>query len=370
MPQTIQSPPLPETELGKGLRCSRLIALGRSLSSPLRLLFLSPFDEEIPPRLALPAETLSNLGHRTTLSRDFPLNSIGEYDAIVAHCPHCDPRLVGGLAARAASRIPVLLDLDLNFEEMPLDHPRYNTMGLGTLDRSKAYSAVVSLAEKICLPNATLAGPFEEAGYSVRVIPDGWSKHNPLWDKRASPHHTLNLGWLGSPGQVEDISIIRRIVMRLLREFPHTRLVLSGDARACQLFDNLPENRRLYLPPVRYEDHPYLLGQVDILLAPLRNIPFNRAISDRWLVEAGVKNISWVSSPSPAALDWGTGGLVANNLDEWHTQLRQLILDEELRRELGRAGRSRAEAREMDTLVYDWLELFYSVIAPQQREGE
>lgn len=369
MPHAIHARPLPGTEARKGLGHIRPIVNKRRLTSPLRLLFLSPFEGEIPPRLALPAEALSALGHHVTLRRDFPLESPGAFDAILAHCPHGDPHMVAGLIACAAGSIPVLLDLDSNFEEMPLDHPGYSTMGLGTLDRSKAYATCLALAARICVPNAILAGSFESTGYSVDVIPDGWSNRNPLWDKQAPPKSSLNLGWLGAPGQVEDFAILRRTVTRLLREYPHTRLVLSGEPRVCELFESLPENQRLYLPPVGYEDYPYQLDQVDIYLAPLRNIPFNRSSPDRWLVESGVKRIPWVSSPSPAALSWGAGGLVANNLEDWYTQLRQLVLDEHLRRELGMAGRRAAETREMHNLAYDWLELFYSVAAKKPRVG-
>ena len=370
MPDAILSPPLTEPEIRKGLSRAHLPASDGRLTSPLRLLFLAPFGAEMHSRLALPAEALSALGHHTTLAGDFPLESLSEFDAIIAHRPHCDPRLLEGLAACAAARIPVLLDLDLNFEEMPLNHPGYPAMGLGTLARSKAYAAGLALAEKICVPNQALGDSFESAGYPVHVIPDGWSQRNALWDKPAPPRHTLNLGWLGSPGQMEDIALIRRIVARLLHEFPHIRLVLSGDVRVYHVFDSLPESRRLFLPPVSCEDYPYLLGQVDIFLAPLRNIPFNRAISDRWLVEAGVRRIPWVASHSPAARDWGAGGFVANSLDEWHAHLRKLILDEDLRTALGRSGRNKAEAREMNHLVYDWLELLYSVAIRKPEVGE
>jgi glycosyltransferase involved in cell wall biosynthesis len=353
-----------ENGLGKGSH------LDRPPPAALRLLFLAPGSGSpgevppagIPPRLALAAEALGALGCQVKASDQFPAGALNEVDAVIAHRPHCAPHLMEGLAACSASGLPVLLDIDLDYEQMPLNHPLYETRGLGTLARGKAYIAALLLAEKIIVPSLPLAASLQAAGYAVQVIPDGWNRDNELWEKPVPHRHTLNLGWVGNPGQIEDLTTIRRIIVRVLREFPHTRLVVSGDPQAYQFFDSVPESRRLFLPPASYEDYPYLLGQVDILLAPLRNIPFNRSFSDRWLVEAGARGIPWVASPIPAAVAWGAGGLLADRLDEWHTHLRQLILDEELRAALARAGRAQAAGREMGRLGNLWLETIYSVI--------
>jgi hypothetical protein len=136
------------------------------------------------------------------------------------------------------------------------------------------------------------------------------------------------------------------------------------------LFEDLPENRRIYLPPVSEEDFPYLLSQVDILIQPFQNIPYNLSQPDRLLVQAGVRRIPWVASPMPELRAWGSdavlrggascqavsGGMFASTPDEWHTCLRQLVLDTELRTSLGRSGRARAEEREIHKTSRLWLE--------------
>lgn len=328
----------------------------------LRLLFLVPAGDESPPRLVLLAEALSALGHSAALASEVSAEAVSDCHAVIAHHPHCDPRLLELLAACAAARKPILLNLDLDFEQMPLNHPAYEAAGLGTLARAKAYTASLLLADCICVPSLPMAASLQAAGYPVQVIPDGWSKANDLWGKPAPHRHTLNLGWIGAPGQLEDVALVRRIVVRVLREFPQTHLVIGGDPQVYQLFESVPECRRLFLPAVSYEDHPYLLSQVDILLAPLRNIPFNHSASDRWLVEAGARGIPWVASALPAPIAWGAGGLLASTLEEWHTHLRQLVLDEELRLSLGRAGRQQAQEREMTRLAQTWLDLIYSLL--------
>jgi hypothetical protein len=63
-----------EVELRKGLIRAHRTGLDRSLTSPLRLLFLAPHGAPLPSRLALPAEALATLGHHSTLAAISPLN--------------------------------------------------------------------------------------------------------------------------------------------------------------------------------------------------------------------------------------------------------------------------------------------------------
>jgi hypothetical protein len=74
-------------------------------------------------------------------------------------------------------------------------------------------------------------------------------------------------------GDVEDATQIRRAVTRVMREFPQVRLAVSGDPQVYQMFDSISATRRFYLPPLDPEDYPYLLSQIDILLAPLNDNP-------------------------------------------------------------------------------------------------
>ncbi len=152
--------------------------------------------------------------------------------------------------------------------------------------------------------------------------------------------------------------LIRRFIVRIIRELSNTRIVIIGDPQAYRLFDGLPENRRLYLPLVAHEEFPYLLSQLDVLLVPLRNLPYNLSFPDTLLMEAGVRGVPWIASPIPAFRNWMAGGILAESLDdEWHLSLRHLVMDQELRNKLGRAGREAARTREMNYLVKLWLEV-------------
>ena len=107
-------------------------------------------------------------------------------------------------------------------------------------------------------------------GYKAVAVPDGWSRSNPLWDKTSNPRNSINIGWLGSTGLVEDIAEIRRIINRVIREFPRAQLVITENANSFQLFSSLPDNRKLFIPEVSQEDFPFILGQLDILTVPFK----------------------------------------------------------------------------------------------------
>jgi glycosyltransferase involved in cell wall biosynthesis len=296
-------------------------------------------------------------GCRPSVSSTFQPDKDERPDIVVLHCPHASQPMLESMAFFSASHIPVVVDIDMNYEEMPIDHPEYNRFGLGTQPTARAYISSLLLANQVTAPSNLLVEKLRMAGYSARYIPDGWSRQNRLWSRPPSPRNSINIGWITTTGLRDDLALIRRVVNRVIREFPQTQLVIGGDSESYQLFEGLPESRKLYLPPVSMEDYPYLLSQVDILLVPLRNIPFNHTVSDRILMEAGIKRIPWLASPVPAFQEWKAGGLLANTLDEWHTYLRQLVLDKDLRASLGDAGKEHSAHREMNGVSLFWLEM-------------
>lgn len=283
-------------------------------------------------------------------------------DVIITSNPHQAPRLLESLAACSAVRIPIVLDLDDDFEHVPVSHPAYAQIGLGTMNSAKAYTASLLLSSMVTVPSQMLANHLKSAGYNARYAPDGWTRANPLWQRRPGFRPRVQIGWLGQAGLFDDIASVRRVIIRTLREFANTQLVIGGSRQVFQMFDAVPDDRRVFLPPVEVSDYPYLLDQVDILMLPLRNTPYNQSVSDRVLVEAGVKHIPWLASPMPAVTTWQAGGLVAETPEEWHTLLRHLVMDAELRMRLGDAGLSRAGSREAYALGKQWVHLLEEVI--------
>jgi hypothetical protein len=286
----------------------------------------------------------------------------GNADIMIACNPHINPWLLEYMAEKTAKKTPIILDLDKNFEEIPVYHPDYLKVGLGSPANARAYSAALLLCNMITVPSRQFGIHLNQMGYRAAAVHDGWSRTNSLWNKTTNPRNTINIGWLGNTGMLEDIMEIRRIINRVIREFPRTQLVISENSNAFQLFNSLPDNRKLFIPEVSPDDYPFLLGQMDILAVPMKKIPFNNTQPDTVLMEAGVKRIPWVGSRIPSFIEWNTGGLLADSLEEWHTNLRQLVMDVDMRIKLGDSGIRKAQQREMQLVKSHWIQVIEEVI--------
>jgi len=325
------------------------------------ILFLLPELEHKSNRMALLQSTLESLGCNVLEKREYVATRDSKPDVVITSNPHLNPALLAGLSSLSTAGVPIILDLDTDFEKQPISHPEYNTKGLGTRARSNAYTSSISLARTVTVPSEANADSLKNLVENVCVIPDGWSTQNKLWRKESPLRNTINIGWVGTNGQLEDLVFIRRFIIRIIREFQNTRVVIMDNPQAYRLFENLPDNRRLYLPAVAHEEFPYLLSQVDILLVPLRSTPYNLSLPDTLLMEAGAKGIPWVASSIPSFQRWKKGGVISEALDEWHLNIRHLIMDEDLRRRLGNEGRSAAQAREMKHTGKLWLKMINQV---------
>ena len=287
----------------------------------------------------------------------------GQPGVVIACNPHHDPLAMKTLAGFSAREVPILLDLGDDFEHFPTRHPDYSLLGLGTAANARAFTSALLMADQITVPSSELASTLCSTQAPVSVIPDGWDGQNPFWTRPYPGRSTVNIGWVGSPGQLEDLFSIRRIILRVLHEFPETQLVIAGNAKAFLMFDSLPLNRKLFLPAVTPGDYPYIFSQIDILLVPMGDLPYYRSQSDQVLVEAGVRSIPWIASPQPNALAWASGGATAATPAEWHSYLRQFVVDDSLRRSIGDAGHQRALTREAGCLAGCWSIVLESSLA-------
>ena len=323
--------------------------------SSKRILVAGVNSQHCPFRKALTIKAFRSLGYEVVVDHESTTQDWNNYQLVVAHNPHVDSRLVKGLAVRAGAGLPNLLDFDLDFHSLPQNHPDQEILGINQTEAARNFTVVLQLANRITVPCAATAADFERMGYPVEVIPEGWDEDNTLWNRPAPNRSMLNMGLIVLPGQLDDVTQIRRSIVRVVREFQALRLVIGGDPIIYQHFDNIPEVRRLFLPPADMEDYPYMIAQLDLALVPLLGNAFNLQQTDRKLMEAGVRRIPWIASPFPAAIEWGSGGLIANTQEEWHAQMRLLIMDGNLRKGLGKAGRQKAMQREIKTIAKYWL---------------
>jgi hypothetical protein len=351
----VVSSPHPETaaKAGKSAPLAR---------SGARVFLLKDSNGGLSERLDLAEAALGTLGCEIDTRSEY--NPVRDQlpDVAIVNNPHLNPKALESLAALSASQVPIIVDLDDNFEQMPVSHPNYAKAGLTTQARYKAYNTAMVLADVITVNSEAVASSLSAKEFNVRIIPDGWLAENPFWHDLNSQRSTINLGWISKAGQIEDLALIRRVITRIIREFSNTQILVIGDSQAYRLFETIPENRRNYLPLLSSQEYPYQLGQLDVLLVPLRNDPYHLSISDKILVEASAKGIPWISSPNISFVKWQAGGLIASTQEEWYIYLRQMVMNADIRQSFAQAGRIAAKSREASRVGELWLQVINGLI--------
>jgi hypothetical protein len=305
------------------------------------------------------ADALRNRGIRVIQVEEYRPDDYGKPDAIILSNPHLRPEMLQNIAETySAGDVPVLVDLDMDYENMPVHHPDYPLRGLGRLANRRAFTSSLLMANRITVPSVVMAESLRERGYRVEVVPDGWNADHSFLNRSASNRSGVHIGLSGITGVLEDFVLVRRVLIRLLKEFENATVVIIGNTNIYQALESVPDRQRLFLPHNLLKQSTAELHPVDILLVPCCNHPFNRSRSDAVLVEAGALAIPWVASPMPAFVDWHAGGLFAEPAEEWHTLLRQLLLDESLRAALGKDGYRAAGAREAHVIGTTWVQIF------------
>jgi hypothetical protein len=324
--------------------------------SSAQIAFVSPSPEIE----TIPLAALRNLGHRVSIGAEAAQHA----DIVILHQPQADPAATQSVLE--AGR-PILLYLDADYARMPSRHPGYARLGLNTPERITAYTAALTHASVVGVAGRTLGNRLREAGHIVEVLWPAWQCNNPLWTRPAPRRSALYLGWFAACGDVDALLALKRVLARLTRELPDVVMVVVGEPAAFQeLSRALPQHRRLLLPPVTAAERPHTLSHLDVLLLPHHDNAFNRALSDQFLMEAGVRRVPWVASPLPAVEEWHAGGLIAHDADEWYAHLRRLCLEPAMRAKLGEAGWQLAQQREAAQLVANWQRLIQNMLSQSE----
>ena len=118
-----------------------------------KVALLVPDKSQPSSRALFIAECLSAAGCTCNIIDETNEADKARADVMIACNPHINPWLLEYMAANTANKLPVILDLDRDFEEMPVYAPDYLKMGLGSPANARAYSAALLLANKITVPS-------------------------------------------------------------------------------------------------------------------------------------------------------------------------------------------------------------------------
>ena len=152
----------------------------------------------------------------------------------------------------------------------------------------------------------------------------------------------LVLGWSGTPGGLAYLHSLAPVLRDLSRKHPIVVRVISGGYR------------RASVPGVDVDARPWRAGTAlqemkafDIGLVPLDDTPFEQAKFPLKLLQylaLGVPAVSARVGVATSVIDPPRNGMLASSHAEWHEALESLIVDADLRRRLGEAGRATVAA--------------------------
>jgi glycosyltransferase involved in cell wall biosynthesis len=208
-----------------------------------------------------------------------------------------------------------------------------NSRGLPPLLRASAHAIVENdytraYAERYCPRVSTITGPIDTDRYRPRESPK----------PGGSP---VVLGWIGSPTTEKYLEMIRGPLEEVGRRFSNARLLLVG-ASGFEVA-GLPTERRRWDVEREVDD----LRAFDIGLMPLPDDAWTRGKGGYKLLQYMAVGIPAVTSPvgvNRVLVSDGVDGFWATGEEAWTDRLCRLILDADLRRSAGAAGRRKMES--------------------------
>lgn len=170
----------------------------------------------------------------------------------------------------------------------------------------------------------------------------------------------LNIGWIGSPATVSFLSPLEIPLKKLMDHSQTVQLTLIGAGKK----DPLPGIRKIILP-WNEETEMMDLQAFDVGIMPLPDGPFERGKCGYKLVQYMAGGLPVIASPigvNEKIVEHGVNGYLASTDGEWLDAFDQLKNNIDKRRQMGLAGRNKAEENyNLRVTAPRLLELFQSV---------
>jgi glycosyltransferase involved in cell wall biosynthesis len=156
----------------------------------------------------------------------------------------------------------------------------------------------------------------------------------------------LIIGWMASPSHIMDAPIIKEAMTAILQRHRNVRFVIVGSLKPEHVVGTEVLDRVEQYGWVAYQALPSLMANFDIGICPLGRSPWNDGKSEVKWVQYSALSVPSIVSPSPAFLPVVKDGIDAvvvkqDSPAEWYTALERLILDQNLRKGIGRNSRVR-----------------------------
>lgn len=242
------------------------------------------------------------------------------------------PPLIEWMAARVLRR-PMILDLD-DATWLPYPSPVYGRLAALMKGKGKT-ERLIRWSHAVTCGNPNIAADVRSRGADAVLLPSAVDLR--LFHPRETtdaPQDVLRIGWIGTHTTYPFLERLTPVFDRLAREHPF-RLEIIGSGRPD--VDTRPWNMSTEAEDIR---------SFDIGVYPLTNDEWNARKSGLKAVQYMASGVPFVMSPVGVCATLGAPDethFLAKTDDEWLAALRRLLMDAELRRRMGQAGRAFAE---------------------------
>jgi glycosyltransferase involved in cell wall biosynthesis len=156
-------------------------------------------------------------------------------------------------------------------------------------------------------------------------------------ERKTKPSEIVTVGWGGSIGHLQDMEKIANPLIDWIMSRENVRLHLMCADEIRALFDRLPGDRIIRSATGSLKDYYKFVSQLDIGLAPLEDIAFNRSRSDVKFLEYAAHTVVPVvqaTGPYLMSVQHGKTGFLFNSTDELVSTLDMLASDASTRSSL------------------------------------
>lgn len=314
-------------------------------------------------RIGLPMWALQQAGHDATAFSVLNVDVPDDLDVLVGQIIMEPERtqVWQALAARRDRRTALVFEIDDDIWN--IHHS--NTAGLGFTDPEvqATIEQNIALADAVTVTTQPLADRVSQWNPNVHVIPN--CVDAALLGHERPRREQVTLGWSGGSSHANDFDFVSGELRSFLRRNPAVDVHLIGadyrkalgrpDAR----WSGWDENLVAYLCKIDF----------DIAVVPVAYHAFNKSKSDLKALEYAALGIPIVASdfgPYTESVQHGVTGFLVKRPHEWATYLRDLVNDEQLRRELGDNARRWAATRTIQANVWRWETAYQSIVGSVQ----
>jgi glycosyltransferase involved in cell wall biosynthesis len=199
---------------------------------------------------------------------------------------------------------------------------------------------IAQLCDHVICGNQFLADEFSKHNSSVSILPSPVNTKEFFPEKDEPQERRSIIGWMGLHSGFRFLYKVEPALRQVLNMHPKTILQIISDRRP--QFRDLPSDQIEFVP-WSAESQVRLIQSMTAGIMPLDDTIMSRGKCSYKMLLYMACGVPVVVSPvgmNAEVLQKGASGFGARNTDEWVTALHELICKPEMRRQMGRIGRS------------------------------